>query len=149
VTKVRKSTKTLKDWNIFHCESDKLEKWSGKEMDLNKTERKIYISFTSTLNLMTDNHFLCCLTEPNATLLWMAPLFPSCSFIDHSSLSSWSNVYSLWIIFIIIFLKYPIFRTRYKIPNIVQKASNEIGPSHLSFSSLSIYSASWLIFLFQ
>lgn len=44
-----KSAKTLKDWNIFQSEFDKLEKWSSKEMDFNQTKGKINVSALSAL----------------------------------------------------------------------------------------------------
>ena len=44
--KCTKHTGSLKDWII----SDKLEKWSGKEMDLNKAEGKINVNFNPEAN---------------------------------------------------------------------------------------------------
>jgi hypothetical protein len=61
VLKRAKNTESLKDWIIFQREFDKLEKWPHKEMDFNKAEGKINVSFTSILKPMTAHHFLCCL----------------------------------------------------------------------------------------
>lgn len=62
VTKLAKTTKSLKDWIIIQSEFDKLEKWSDKEMDFNKAEGKVNVSFASILSPMTVYHFQCCLT---------------------------------------------------------------------------------------
>lgn len=44
-----KSTKALKDRNIFQSKFDKLEKWSSKETDFNQTKGKMNVSVLSVL----------------------------------------------------------------------------------------------------